>query len=595
MADKKRYTIGMFVSGITDYFTANLCRGVMRGAEELDMNVVVFPGKYLYRDFSDCPEKRYEYQYSTVFSHVDKENIDGLIIAAGSIGCMTTEDKLMRFLEQYKEIPSVLVASNYEGYTCISYDNKNAVTEGMEYMISKAGCKCVCILDGPDGNTDVQERKGAYLEVLRKHNLPFRSTMRAQGDLADSLTSRQAAKSLILDNPRMDGLFCINDAMAYAAYDVMKEMGLRPGIDVKIMGYDNEQRSMATNPPLATVAADAVLLGNRAADALLKRIEGGEQGSLVLPSRFIVRESLGEPEHMTGHDTIGTRESLWEDFERIFEHYVHKNGIAKSQEAFHKFEALMEEVMSAIEGHLLLSLSKQKILSCLDELFKTEAVIHMDLEELMYYIDQQSKKALDNRIHDAEDELQLRELLTEIYKRLVLAVDKRYSLLEYEQEKKKDSIRDFVRSSMDFKGVSESSYAAVLNCMDWVDVKNACLYLYEKPIVHKDGDVFPVQEYYTVKAYCENGVSRPVPEEFLKLPKKLLFKNDAFGENRWFSVLLPLYFCEENYGFIFCDLSEGMFEEGEFATGQLGAAAHMLHLMNINEELSRKLESQPEE
>ena len=25
--------------------------------------------------------------------------------------------------EQYREIPNVLVASNYEGYTCISYDN----------------------------------------------------------------------------------------------------------------------------------------------------------------------------------------------------------------------------------------------------------------------------------------------------------------------------------------------------------------------------------------------------------------------------------------------------------------------------------------
>ena len=70
MDKKKKYTVGVFVSGITDYFTANLCRGIKRAAETLDMNVVVLPGKYLYRDFSECPEYRYEYQYSTVFSHI---------------------------------------------------------------------------------------------------------------------------------------------------------------------------------------------------------------------------------------------------------------------------------------------------------------------------------------------------------------------------------------------------------------------------------------------------------------------------------------------------------------------------------------------
>lgn len=591
MSEKKRYTIGMFVSGITDYFTANLCRGVKRAAEELDLNVVVLPGKYLYRDFSDCPEYRYEYQYSTVFSHIDKENIDGLIIAAGCIGCMTTEEKLMRFLDRYKEIPSVLVASSFEGHTCISYDNKNAVTEGVEHMITKEGCKCICILDGPDGNTDVQERKAAYLEVLRKHNLPFRSTMSAQGDLGDSIASRMAAKALILDNPRMDGLFCINDAMAFAAYEVMKEMGIRPGTDVKIMGYDNEPRSLTMDPPLATVAADAVLLGSRAAEAIKKQIEGGEGGSIIIPSRFIQRESLGEPATVAVHNTVGDLASLWTDFEHIFYRYVNINGIAKSQEAYHKFEELMESVLESIEGHLLLSLSKKKILHCLDEFFKTDATIHMDLEELMYYIDQQSKRALEKRSHDPEDELQLRELLTEIYKRLVLAVDKRYSLMEHEQDLKKYEMRDFVRATMNFRCASESSYLAILNCVEWMGVKNGCLYLYEKTIIHKDGEEFPKQEVYAVKAYCENGTAHLVPEEYQKLPRKLLFKNAAFGDDRWFSVLLPLYFGEENYGFVFCDLSEGMYEDGEFAAGQLGAAAHMLHILNENETIRKQLES----
>ncbi|MBR3518483.1 MAG: GGDEF domain-containing protein [Lachnospiraceae bacterium] len=591
MSDKKRYTIGVFVSGITDNFTVNLCRGINREAQELDMNVVVLPGKYLFRDFSKCPEYRYEYQYGTVFSHIHKDNIDGLIIAAGCIGCMTTEEKLMHFLEQYREIPNVFVASTFDGYTCISYDNKNAVTEGMEYMITKAGCKHICILDGPEGNTDEQERKAAYLAALRKHNLPFKSTMRATGDLGDSVASRQAAKALILDNPRMDGLFCVNDAMAYAAYEVMQEMGIRPGTDVKIMGYDNEQRSLTMNPPLATVAADPVMLGRQATEAIYKKLNGEVIENFTLPSRFVLRESLGEKEQEPVHFTVGEKETLWEDFEHIFYRYVNIHGKEKSTELYQLFSEAMEEVMNSIEGHLLLSLSKQTILKRIDALFKADAMSYMDLDEMMYYIELQSKRALEKRKADPEDEAQLRELLTEIYRRLVIAVDKRYNVVEHEQDIRKMEMRDFVRSTMNFNCSSESSYLSMLNCLDWLDVKNACLYLYHETIIHKDGDVFPVQKEYLCRAYCENGVAGLVPEEYQKIPYTKIFSSEALGDKRWSAVLLPLYFGEENYGVIFCDLSERMYEDGEFAAGQLGAAAHMLHILNINATIQKQLES----
>ncbi len=588
MAEKKRYTIGMFVSGITDYFTANLCRGVMRGAEELDMNVVVLPGKYLFRDFSKCPEKRFEYQYTTIFSHVQKNNIDGLIIAAGSIGSMTTEQKLMEFLAQYKDIPSVLVASSYEGYSCISYDNKNAVAEGIEYMIEKAGCRNICILDGPDGNTDEQERKAQYLEVLRKHNHTFRSAMRAEGDLMDSATTRRAAKSLILDNPRMDGLFCVNDAMAFAAYDVMNELGMRPGVDIKIMGYDNEQRSVTMDPPLATVSADAVNMGIRSAEVILQKIEGEDPGNIILPSRFILRESLGEPEKEPEYEFTGDRQNRWADFERIFTGYVKTNGREKAKEGFGRFEEFMEELLAAIEGDLLLSLSKQKILDRLEAFFETDATIHMEPEELLFYIEEQTQAALEARRHDTEDEVQLQTLLMEIYKQLILEADKRYTQLENLQDRQKSEMRDFVRESLNIQNTSDSSYLSMLKCLDWMDVKNACLYLYEKTILHKDGDTFPKQPFYYVKAYCENGVAKLAPDAYRKIPQEELFTNAALGNGRWSSVLLPLYYGEENYGVLFCDLTERMFEEGEFAAAQLGTAARMLHLLKRNEEIGRQ-------
>ena len=65
-SEKSRLTIGVLVSGITEDFSKLICRGVMQMAKQLDVNIVVLPGKYLNRDLSKNTELMYEYQYSTI-------------------------------------------------------------------------------------------------------------------------------------------------------------------------------------------------------------------------------------------------------------------------------------------------------------------------------------------------------------------------------------------------------------------------------------------------------------------------------------------------------------------------------------------------
>ena len=42
---KRRLTIGVLVSGITDEFTKLICRGAMQMAKQMDVNIVALPGK----------------------------------------------------------------------------------------------------------------------------------------------------------------------------------------------------------------------------------------------------------------------------------------------------------------------------------------------------------------------------------------------------------------------------------------------------------------------------------------------------------------------------------------------------------------------
>ena len=161
------------VSGITDLFTEQLCTGVINEIRHQDANLVIIPVKYIDRDLSFPGMDRYEYQNKTLGSLLTKGNLDALIIAADCVGCLTTRDNLLKFIESFKDIPTVLVASRIDGYLSVSFNNVPGIYEGLRYMIEKLNCKRICMLGGPDDNTDAAARKRVYLNVLNEYELPF--------------------------------------------------------------------------------------------------------------------------------------------------------------------------------------------------------------------------------------------------------------------------------------------------------------------------------------------------------------------------------------------------------------------------------------
>ena len=183
MAKKqRRLTVGVLVSGIMDEFTEAVCRGVMQAAKTLDVNVVVLPGKYLDRDLRDNPELMYEYQYNTIFSYINKENVDAIIAAPGSIGCYTSKERMEEMMAKYRGIPCVLVASRLDGYVDVTYDNYNGIREGLEYLINQVKCRKIGMIGGPMSSSDAVERKQAFIQTLQELGVETPDSLYVEGD-----------------------------------------------------------------------------------------------------------------------------------------------------------------------------------------------------------------------------------------------------------------------------------------------------------------------------------------------------------------------------------------------------------------------------
>ena len=589
MAGRKRLKIGILVGGIADDYAIQLCLGVMRAAAKNEIDVFVFPGKYIDRKADDSDAIAYEYQYNTLFSYPNSQNIDGLIIAAGSIGCFTSAERIDEFLSGFDNIPCVIAAMKDSNRCCICYDNQNAVREGVLKLINDCGCKRLCIVSGPDGNTDAMERERAFCDTVREAGLDYSENNKQIGDLACTERTAEAIERLLHDNPDMDGLFCVNDEMAKMAYEVLSRHGRTVGKDVFVMGYDNVVNSAKMDPPLSTVSADPFYLGNVALATLLKKIQGEKTESVTIPAKLIVRESFGNIEKVTARDMDVTEIEIRDYFNSSFYRFFNECDEDTASTAYEIFKGVMLKAKSLNSESESIEEDVISIADGFDALFHTQAMSYVDVDMIVRYIGHVYRAASaaihNNEIYKAklfDSALQTTHSLVKIENSLLGELIK-------EQKDRDISIKNFIRKTMNFKHGTDQSYRVFLDDFDWLDVKNACIYVLDRPCYHLENEKYRPAPTYNRKAVLKDGQVKVLPKTEQPVLLDRLFDIEEFGDRQRAMVLLPLFFAEELYGFAMFDLTDKIFCEAECIASQLGASTHILMMLKENERIRQEL------
>lgn len=586
-SDKKRKRIGFLVTGITDSYSVELIRGVARAADNQDLDILIMPGKYLDRDLSRQQEGGFEYQFTTLYSYASTIGLDGLIISANTIGCHSTTERMQQFIQDYARIPSVLVATHMRGHTCVCYDNKRAVREGLRVLIQEEGCRHICILEGPPSNTDVIERKEVYLNILKEYGLTFEPRMCENGNLEASDVSVEAVERLLKANPEMDALFCLNDYMAISAYEVLKRHGLRPGEDVRILGFDNVPESWALDPPLATVAADPVRLGEKALECLLQVMNGRPLGDVLLPAKFIRRKSLGwnQSERLQkDHEFTITRE----DFNSIYVRYIITHDAQTVENSYQRFREVFQNMADLLSeqtpGKRSLSGLRQAVKD-FDRFICSDLLAYMDTEAMLRLVSKMEAQMTEERPSAGAA-----AMISEIYRCLVLAGWRNFGSVLQKRQDVDVSRKAFVKETLNFRHGNDHSYQALLRYLDWAEVTEGCLYLYEEPVIHLDKETFIPPKHLLLKAYLHDGVVYElVTGDQCRNTEDGLIPEELSQTSRCMMVA-PLFFSEELYGLFLCNVSAMIYKEGEFIVNQLGSAVRMLQLLAVNEGILQQLE-----
>lgn len=174
-------------------------------------------------------------------------------------------------------------------------DNAGGAYKLIKHLIDLGHTRIGTIWSGPL-NSPVHDRLKGYRTALEEAGVPFGEELVIRLDShLPFIDNPEKLETILSVRPRPTAVFCQNDVLALAFLKVCREKHICVPEDLAVVGFDNLQPARYAHPSLTTVTYDPQLLGMRAAEILLDRIEQptDEVRQEVIETQLVVRESCG--------------------------------------------------------------------------------------------------------------------------------------------------------------------------------------------------------------------------------------------------------------------------------------------------------------
>lgn len=591
MAYNNRFTVGLLVANIMDPFSNGIAKGAALAAEYFDVNLIIVPGKYIDRDIrNDVVNMRYEYQHNALFSHVSTGNLDYLIICVGTIAYMSSDERKLEFMSNFKDTPILSVAARVGDYDYLIYDNQSGIAQAVDFLVKKAKRKHIAMMTGDLNNYECRERFISYRNSLEENGLKYDSELAVSCDISENC--KKEVSELIDSHPEIDAVLCANDAIATAVYDVLKERDIEIGKDISVVGFDDQPLSAKMEPPLSSVRADAETLGYKAVEKAAHFLNNKDHISNTLETTFIPRASCleGVNELSDSDNTFNksTQEIVNDMLSYIFDKPV-------SAKAFNIASNFFTEAVDELVKRFV----------------KKETTVH-DFNFFKYFFNDFFNKDfmfndIIEKVYNVVDNCysQLKEIVPKqnldylhmtfdyLYKRLSYDLVSTYNYIEDKYIEQGHRSNLFARDTLMFDSNLNNSYASILQPLPCIGSDTGYLYVFDEPVSYKGNKMFTTDVQWNIMSYNYGFDIFNVPIEKQKITSAQLFNNPYLPENRRYTLIMAdLYSNEFQYGMVLCEPHDfDFFKNLELVTYQISAAVRITRLLKQQEKMLNDLNS----
>lgn len=265
-------TIGAVIPEIINPLYAGITTGIFETAAENDYKVLLCITNW-------NPEK--ETEYLRTF----KENrVDGIIIKA-------TDDSVKKHLANCN-VPIVGYESwNLEKrFSSVGTDNYKGGYLAARHLL-ECGYENIAFLSGPQSSHARSDRLEGFLKAYSEKNIEYDSSLIFTGEY--NIDSGYASsRDIFSRHTHCDAVFAGNDVMALGVLQYLEEHGIRPGVDIGVMGFDDIRYSMLPQIQLTTVTQPISSIGRIITSVLLKEISNIEKKIETIPQQILLEPEL---------------------------------------------------------------------------------------------------------------------------------------------------------------------------------------------------------------------------------------------------------------------------------------------------------------
>jgi DNA-binding LacI/PurR family transcriptional regulator len=228
--------------------------------------------------------------------------LDGIILASSSSAARVAAEC------QETGVP-VVMFNNIDARCQVSgvcADNAAGAAQVARFFVA-AGHRRIGLISGLEETSSSIERSAAFATALAA--FPGVELARESGEYSFEGTVR-ATRALLSRRDAPDALFCVNDHMAIAALQTARGIGLEPGRNISIAGFDNVPIASWPAFQLTSYAQPLDTMIEAMIACLLDQMRGPLAAPMIarLPGQLIVRASTRWP-----HDVraTGPGEGVW--------------------------------------------------------------------------------------------------------------------------------------------------------------------------------------------------------------------------------------------------------------------------------------------
>lgn len=549
----RRLTIALYISETDNEYSNAVLKGACLEAEKRDVNMIVFPVKYIDAPYADKQRTQFEWQPNSFLSYAMNNSVDGVIIDAGSIGCYIDSSQMKQILDNYKDVPVISIAKKIEGYRCLEF-NSDGIKDELRHLYYYHGRRKIGIINGPMCSSDAQARFRAYKEALEECGLEYDERRVGEGRFS-IIDDEYVEQMLQRCNDDIDALMFANDDMAFAGYRVLAKHGFTVGKDILVTGFDDSPKAMEADPPLTTIHTDIKKLGSQAVDEITDMLTSVHHEFSFPKASMIVRGSCGcksvecindENMMILGGENVLSLDECRKYIKSIITDIV--NTSDNSGKVIDAVCSIFFKILSYATDDSS-QMSKSELENLANTYFDYDMAACLNENAMLEFISQFRRRITLVALNPsrARNSLMAADMISKI------CHDKFVSMRSTVEEKQKRMIwqtNNFMGIAVGCMHDINNMYYEFLHKISDLGIKNAYFYMHEKVMNINSVTEWKQPSHEVLYAYIRDG-EIIIPDSIEKrISADMLFKNKMMPSHRTTFCAALLSFTKINYGFL---------------------------------------------